>query len=96
MSTTLERPHSLAHRFNCTGFSRWVNSPAGRAFRLAAGTTFLTVGFLLRGSPVGIALMAWSLVPLSAGAFNLCWISAVLGGPLRSSTIREAQVAAPR
>ncbi|TCJ29905.1 DUF2892 domain-containing protein [Nocardioides jejuensis] len=90
MSTTLTCP-SLAERFNCTGFSRWVNSPTGRGFRLTAGTTFLVVGFLLRDSGLGIALMAWSVVPLSAGAFNLCWISAVLGGPLRSMTIRQQQ-----
>lgn len=82
---------SAAERFNATGFSRWVNSDAGRVFRLCAGGVFLTTGFLMRDSAVGIALMAWSVVPLSAGIFNLCWISAVLGGPLRSATIRETQ-----
>lgn len=81
-----------AERFNQTGFSRWINSGPGRAFRLTAGTAFLVVGFALRGSPVGVALMAWSVVPLSAGLFNLCWISAVLGGPLRSSEICAARL----
>jgi len=80
-----------AARFNSTGFSRFVNSPAGRIFRLVAGTSFLTAGILLRHSPVGIALMAWSVVPLSAGFFNLCWISAVLGGPVSSMKIRAQQ-----
>ncbi len=82
---------SIADRFNQTRFSRWVNSGRGRAFRLTAGTAFLVVGFVLRESPVGIALMAWSVVPLSAGIFNLCWISAVLGGPVRSAEICAAQ-----
>lgn len=82
---------SLADRFNRTGFSRWVNSGTGRAFRLGAGAAFLTAGWVLRDSGVGIALMAWSVVPLSAGLFNLCWISAVLGGPVRSEAIRAQQ-----
>ncbi len=82
---------SLAARFNRTGFSRWVNSRAGRLFRLSAGVAFLVVGLLLRDSALGIALMAWSVVPLSAGTFDLCWISAVLGGPVRSATIRAQQ-----
>ncbi|GGO90762.1 hypothetical protein GCM10011584_23300 [Nocardioides phosphati] len=80
-----------ADRFNETGFSRWINSGAGRAFRLAAGTAFLVTGFALRDSTLGIVLMAWSVVPLSAGAFNLCWISAVLGGPVRSREICAAR-----
>lgn len=81
-----------ADRFNETGFSRWINSGAGRAFRLAAGTAFLVTGFALRDSTLGIVLMAWSVVPLSAGAFNLCWISAVLGGPVRSREICAARM----
>jgi hypothetical protein len=82
---------SLADRFNRTGFSRWVNSGTGRAFRLCAGAAFLAAGFVLRDSAVGIALMVWSAVPLSAGVLNLCWISAVLGGPVRSEAIRAEQ-----
>lgn len=79
---------SAAERFNCTGFSRWINSGQGRAFRLTAGAAFLTAGVLVGGSPLGIALMAWSVLPLSAGAFDLCWISAALGGPVRGTAIR--------
>lgn len=91
----METTDSLADRFNRTGLSRWVNSDPGRAFRLCAGAAFLTAGFLLRDSAAGIALMAWSAVPLSAGVFNLCWISAVLGGPVRSEAIRAQQASTP-
>lgn len=80
-----------ADRFNQTGFSRWINSDSGRAFRLAAGTAFLVTGLALRDSTLGLALMAWSVVPLSAGLLNLCWISAVLGGPVRSREICAQQ-----
>jgi hypothetical protein len=82
---------SAAARFNQTGFSRFINSPAGRVFRLGAAAAFLTTGILLRHSPLGIALMAWSIVPLTAGGFNLCYISGLLGGPFSSTRIREMQ-----
>lgn len=82
---------SVAERFNATEFSRWVNGPRGRAFRLVAGAAWLAFGLVFRDHWWGIAAMAWSVLPLSAGIFDLCWISAALGGPLRSRTIRAGQ-----
>jgi hypothetical protein len=82
---------SRAEGFNATGFSRWVNGPSGRLFRLVAGSAWLTFGLVFRDHWWGVAAMAWSFFPLSAGIFDLCWISAALGGPLRSRTIREEQ-----
>jgi hypothetical protein len=82
---------STAESFNRSGFSRFINSPGGRAFRLIAGLGFLVVGFLYRHHPLGIVSMLWSVLPLSAGAFDLCFLSAVLGGPLSGAKIREAQ-----
>lgn len=40
---------------------------------------------------MGIAALVWSVFPLSAGAFDVCYISAALGGPLSGSKIREQQ-----
>ena len=82
---------SLAQRFNATGFSRWVNGPSGRAFRLLAGAAWLGFGLVFLGHWWGIAAMAWSVLPLSAGIFDVCWISAALGGPLRGKSIRAGQ-----
>lgn len=82
---------SLAERFNAGGFSRWVNGPGGRAFRLVAGAAWLTLGLMFLDQGWGIAAVAWSVLPLSAGILDLCWISAALGGPLRSRTIRTGQ-----
>jgi hypothetical protein len=39
---------SLEERFNRSGFSRFINSRAGRVFRLSAGTAFVVIGFLNR------------------------------------------------
>ena len=33
--------------FNQSGFSKFLNSPAGRIFRLVAGTGFLVVGMCI-------------------------------------------------
>jgi hypothetical protein len=82
---------SRADRFNATGFSRWVNDPSGRAFRLVAGAAWLVLGLVFRDHWWGVAAAGWSFFPLTAGIFDLCWISAALGGPLRSRTIRTEQ-----
>ena len=80
-----------AHQsFNRSGFSRFINSGAGRVLRLVAGTGFLVVGWIYRDHPLGIASMVWSFFPLSSAVMDWCWISAALGGPLKSCDIRAA------
>jgi hypothetical protein len=79
----------IAEAFNQSGFSRFINSPAGRAFRLIAGATFVVVGYVFRHAALGRLSMVWGVLPLSAGAFDLCYISAVLGGPLSGARIRD-------
>jgi hypothetical protein len=82
---------STAEVFNRSGFSRFINSPAGRFFRLVAGTGFLVVGYLFQDHTLGVIAMVFSVLPLSAGAFDLCYFSAVLGGPLSGAKIRKSQ-----
>ena len=79
---------SLAAAFNRSGFSRFLNSPFGRVFRILAGAGFLIIGLVFRDNPLGIVSLVWSVLPLSAGAFDICYISAMLGGPLAGKTIR--------
>ena len=79
----------MGEAFNASGFSRVINSRLGRIFRLTAGTGFLLVGYIYRHHAAGILSMAWSVFPLTAGAFDLCYISAVLGGPLHGEKIRN-------
>lgn len=82
---------SSAEVFNRSGFSRFLNSSAGRVFRAVAGMGFLIVGYFSRDHTLGVISMLWSILPLSAGVFDICYISAVLGGPLSGVKIREAQ-----
>ncbi len=86
---------TLSERFNSSGFACWINGPRGRAFRLCAGIAFLAVGIAFRENPLGLAALAWSFFPLSAGIFNVCWISLALGGPFSSATIRQLQRRSP-
>ncbi len=75
--------------FNRSGLSRFLNSPAGRVFRLVAGAGFLAAGYMYRGHALGVLSMVWGALAMSAGAFDICFISAALGGPLSGAKIRS-------
>jgi hypothetical protein len=80
---------SFEEVFNRSGLSRFLNSLAGRIFRFVAGAGFLVVGYVYRDNALGVLSMAWSVLPLSAGAFDICYISVLLGGPLSGAKIRD-------
>lgn len=52
------------------------------------GVGFLTAGYIFRGHALGVASMVWGLLGMSAGAFDICYISALLGGPISGPKIR--------
>jgi hypothetical protein len=74
--------------FNRSRFSHFINRPRGRIFRIVAGTAFLIVGFVFRQHSLGVLSMLWSVLPLTAGFFDVCYISAALGGPFSGAIIR--------
>ena len=78
----------IADSFNGSAFGRWINSPAGRIFRITAGVGFLVAGVAARHTPGGKASLAWAALPLSAGLLDVCYVSATLGGPLRGGGCR--------
>jgi hypothetical protein len=80
---------NLGEVFNRSFFSRFLNSPAGRVLRIVSGLVFLVVGYLYRAHTLGVLSMVWGVFPLSAGAFDICYISVVLGGPFSGAKIRE-------
>ena len=86
---------STAEAFNRTAFSQFLNSRVGRWFRLAAGSVFLALGVAFRGRPLGIVSLVWGVLPFSAGALDVCYISAALGGPLAGAEIRAFQRSEP-
>ena len=75
--------------FNRSGFSHFINSQRGRIFRVLAGAVFFIVGVAFRHHPLGVLSMLWSILPLTAGFFDVCYISAALGGPFSGAIIRN-------
>ncbi len=82
----------LHEGFNRSAFSQFINSTPGRVFRLVAGLGFLVGGFVYRDRAVGLAAMGWSVLPLTAGGFDVCYLSAALGGPLSGAKIRRLRI----
>lgn len=83
---------SYGEDFNRSALSRFLNSRAGRIFRLIAGAGFLVIGYVYRDHALGVVSMLWSVFPLTAGAFDICYISAFLGGPFSGAKIRDMQM----
>jgi len=80
---------SLAESFGRSGFARFINSPTGRVARIVAGIVLVGWGYTQLGTGVGVVLIIVGLVPLLAGAFDWCLVSAILGGPISGQRLRD-------
>jgi len=78
---------SIGQSFAETGFARFMSSPAGRLLRVVVGLAIIGYGYTHRAETTGVVLMVVGLVPLAAGAFNWCLISALLGGPFSGARV---------
>ena len=79
-----------AHKggFETTGFGQFIASSTGRLLRGVVGAALILVGIAVGGTG-GIVLAVIGVIPLSAGVFDLCYVSALLGGPIRGGQIRS-------
>ncbi len=82
---------SLAESFGQTGFARFVNSPTGRIARILVGLILIGWGYFQSVGSASIILIVIGLVPLAAGVFHLCLISALLGGPISGARIAKSR-----
>jgi hypothetical protein len=82
---------SLAESFGQSGFARFVNSPAGRVARILVGLILIGWGYFQSVGSARIILIVVGLVPLAAGVFHLCLISALLGGPISGARIAKSK-----
>lgn len=71
-------------------FVRFMVSPAGRALRVAVGLGLLTSGLARRRTAGGKATAVLALVPLAAGAFDVCAVGPLLGAPFAGPAARAA------
>ena len=70
-------------------FVKFMSSTAGRATRVVAGLILIVIGVLIGGA--GWILAAVGLVPLLAGAFDVCLFGPLLKQPLSGKEVRAGQ-----
>jgi len=70
------------------GFSKFMASTAGRTVRVIAGASLIVVGGLLGGGWWALAVIG--LVPLTAGALDVCLFNVLFGQPLSGKTVRAS------
>ena len=74
--------------FAASWFGQCMSSTRGRIGRVIAGLALIVGGLFALGGTAGMVIAAVGLVPLLAGAFDVCIFSALFGGPLRGSGVR--------
>lgn len=67
-------------------FARFMSTPAGRLLRIVLGIVIIYIGVIM-DKPLGYVLEVIGLVPIIAGALNICLIGKLLGAPLKGSDI---------
>ncbi|MEX2620830.1 MAG: DUF2892 domain-containing protein [Egibacteraceae bacterium] len=70
------------------GFARFMAGPLGRGLRIVAGIALVAIG-LTTGGAGGIVLALVGLVPIYAGAANVCLIAPLLRAPFRGRDAQE-------
>ena len=65
-----------------------IGSQPGRLLRVVAGVGIITAG-LRRGGKGGRVLAAAGLVPLAAGAADVCVLGPLVHGPLQGESFRQ-------
>jgi hypothetical protein len=76
--------------FYQSSLGQFLASSTGRVVRVIAGIVLIVWGYMLLTSVAGFVLVIIGLVPLLAGLFDVCVISALLGGPFQGTAIRKA------
>jgi len=79
---------SIAESFGKSGFAKFINSPAGRIARVVVGIILIVWGYTQLATGCGVVLIIIGLIPLGAGALDLCLVSALLGGPISGKKVR--------
>jgi len=71
------------------GFVDFMVSPAGRVGRVVAGVVLILVGLLVLGGTAGIILAVIGVVPLLAGAFDICIFAPLAAVPFSGKAVRR-------
>jgi len=71
-------------------FARFMAAPIGRGVRVAAGLVMIIAGIAM-GSAGGWILAAVGLLPLLAGALNICVLAPLLKAPFSGSEVLKTK-----
>ena len=85
---TIEMEKQKPNWFAASWFGQFMASRIGRVTRIVGGILLIGGGLLVVGGIPGVVLAAIGLVPLLAGAFDVCVFSALFRGPFAGSDIR--------
>lgn len=78
-------------QFARSPLGQFMASLSGRLVRVAAGVLLIALGWIVVDSPWNIVLIAAGFVPLLAGAFDVCVVSLLLGGPFFGEQVRATR-----
>ena len=69
-------------------FSKFMPSSAGRAIRIIAGLALIVIGGVLGGGWWALAVVG--LIPLAAGALDICLFNVLFRQPLSGKAVRAS------
>lgn len=64
---------------------RFMSTTYGRALRIALGIALVAFGYLAGGT-AGVVIAVVGIVPVAAGALNVCLFAPLFGAPLSGRT----------
>ena len=70
------------------GLARFMATTAGRSTRIVAGLILIAIGFWVVGGTAGWVIAIVGLVPIAAGAFNVCLSAPFTGAPFRGRDLQ--------
>lgn len=70
-------------------FAKFMAGPIGRGVRIVAGVLLIAIGLLVVGDVGGLLLAAVGLLPIVAGALNVCLIAPLIGAPFSGQKALE-------
>ena len=68
--------------------ARLMSGTAGRLARVVAGVVLVLAGLIWIGGVVGVIVAIIGLVPILAGAANVCLLAPLLGAPFHGPRAR--------
>jgi len=71
-----------------SGFARFMSTAAGRILRVVVGLALIAWGVVNWGTTAGVVVAIVGLVPLFAGAFDICIFAGLFGGVWSGKGIR--------